>query len=189
MQTQPPSNPSPRFPMQELELIESTIKACSQWILRPQWLAILESRSTTLLANLDLITRPQPVSPRFVTKTIRRGFEYRGIVYGCRYSIDIYIHLLRRLWTNFPDRREAMAQAMGSRSRKRTYVAKTPAKLFPGQPLAFANKHSRTLVEDWYVDTNLNPKLMRRILPDAVAAAGPGLDRDVKINWERTSTS
>ena len=82
-----------------------------------------------------------------------------------------------------------MAQAMGSRGRKRPYVAKTCAELFVGKPSAFANKHSRKLADDWHVDTNLNPNLIREILSAAVAAAGFSLGKDVKINWKRTQTS
>ena len=183
MQEQPILNLEPQFLMQELEQIESAIRASQKWF------TTLQDRREALTAKLEHIKPPQPVPPRLVTKTIRRGFEYRGIVYEHWNYIDIHIDLLRRSWTDFSDRREAMARAMGSCGRKRTYVAKTPVELFLGQPLAFANKHSRTLVDDWYVDTNLNPNLMRRILPDAVAAAGLSLGRDVKINWKRTSTS
>lgn len=108
MHMQPPSIPSHKFPIQELEQIESIIQLFSQWY------ATLEGRRAVLLAQLELITRPQLVTPRLVTKTIRRGFEYPGIVYEHRNCIDIHIDLLRRLWTDFPVRRKAMARAMGS---------------------------------------------------------------------------
>ncbi len=65
----------------------------------------------------------------------------------------------------------------------RAYIAKTHAELLPGQPLAFAQHYSRTLVDDWYVDTNLNKERMRRILPAAVAAAGLKWGQDVKAYW------
>jgi hypothetical protein len=65
----------------------------------------------------------------------------------------------------------------------------TRAELFPGKPSAFANKHSRKLVDDWHVDTNLNPDQMRGIFSATVAAAGFSLGKDVKINWKRTQTS
>lgn len=80
MQIPPASNLSAPFPILELELIETIIKACSPWSARPQWLATVEGRGVTLLTELELITRPQSVLPRLVTTTIRRGFEYRGIV-------------------------------------------------------------------------------------------------------------
>lgn len=183
MQKQPILNVESQFLMQELEQIESAIQASQKWF------ATLEGRREALTAELEHITRPQPVSPRVPVKTIRHGFEYRGRVYEHRYSIDIYIDLLRRLWTEFPDYREAMVQAMGSRARKRTYVAKTPAELFPGQPLAFANKHSRKLVDNWYIDTNLSSNQIGTIMLAAVAAAGLSLGKDVKIYWQRIQTS
>jgi hypothetical protein len=169
--------------MQELEEIEFAFQASQKWF------TTLEDRRAALTTKLERITRPQPGSSRVPVKTIRRGLEYRREMYEHRYNIDIHIDLLRRLWIEFHDRREAMAEAMGSHGRKRTYVAKTPAELFPGQPMAFAKKHSRKLVDDWYVDTNLSPTQMRRILPVAVAAAGLSLGKDVKIYWKRTQTS
>lgn len=183
MQKQPILNVESQFLMQELEQIESAIQASQEWF------ATLEGRREALAAELEHIKRPQPVSPRVPVKTIRRGLEYRGEMYEHRYNIDIHIDLLCRLWIEFSDHREAMAQAMGSHGRKRTYVAKTPTELFPSQPLAFAKKHSRKLVDNWYIDTNLNPTQMRRILPVAVAAVGLSLGKDVKINWQRIQTS
>ena len=55
------------------------------------------------------------------------------------------------------------------------YVAKTFAELFHGQPMAWAGD-SRTLMEGWYVDTNLNPRTDRKVLPAAVRAA--------RLKWE-----
>ncbi|WON72894.1 hypothetical protein [Nitrosospira sp. Is2] len=186
MQIQPSGSPSSQFPMLELELIESIIKACSQWLTRPQWLAILECRLEALLAELEIITRPQSFPARPVMKTISRGFEYRGIVYARWNKISIHIDLLRYLWTDFPDRREAMARAMGRDSRIRPYVARTLAELFPGQTPAFASRHGRPLVDDWYVDTNLNPRQMPAILSAAVATAGFELGKEVKLYWRQT---
>ncbi|SEO24657.1 hypothetical protein SAMN05216404_11526 [Nitrosospira multiformis] len=183
MQEQPVLNLQLQFLMQELKQVESAIQASQKWF------ATLEGRREAMTAELEHITRLQPVSTQIPVKTIRLGFEYRGIVYEHRYSIDIYIHLLRHLWTDFPDRRETMAQAMGSCGRKRPYVAKTPAELFPGKPPAFADRHSRKLVGNWHIDTNLSSEQIRTILLAAIAAAGLSLGKDVKINWKRTQTS
>ena len=65
-----------------------------------------------------------------------------------------------------------MAAAMGLHGTTRAYVAKTREELFPGQSPAWAMRYSRTFVDGWYVDTNLNRERMRRILPAAVRAAG-----------------
>jgi hypothetical protein len=180
MQMQPASSPSPQFPMQELEQIESIIQALSQWF------TTLEGRRAVLLAQLDYLTRPQPVPPRLVTKTTRRGFEYRGVLYEHHNCIGIYVDLLSLLWTKFPDRREAMARAMGRHGRIRPYVAKTRVELFPGQTQAFAHRYGRTLVDDWYVDTNLSSRQMPPILSTAIAISGFELGKEVKIYWRQT---
>jgi hypothetical protein len=97
--------------------------------------------------------------------------------------IDIHTDLLRHLWTEFPDRRDAMAEAMGLHGTTRAYVAKTREELFPGHAAAWAMRYSRTLVDGWYLDTNLGRERMRRILPAAVRAAGLVWGQDVKTYW------
>jgi hypothetical protein len=180
MRTQPNPNVQPRFPIQELEQIESAIQTSLVW------LETLKGRREALTSELERITRPQPVITRTPTKTIGPGLEYQGEVSTHWNYIDIHIDLLRRLWTNFPDRREAMAKAMSRYGTTRTYVAKTLTDLFPGQPTLWAQRYSRTLVDGWYVDTNLNRERMRRILPAAVGVAGLKWGEDVKIYWRRT---
>jgi len=180
MQMRSTPNAQPQFPMQELEQIESVIQASRQWI------ATLEGRRETLTAELDRITRPQPVIPKAPMKTIGPGLEYRGSMSVHWNYIDIHIDLLCRLWTEFPEHREAMAKAMGRYGRTRGYAAKTLAELFPARSTAWAHRYSRTLVDGWYVDVNLNPERMRTILPTAVQAAGLKWGKDVKIYWRAT---
>ena len=178
MQQQPNPAPSPQFPIQALEQIESAIHASENW------LATLQGRREALTAELERITRPQPMPPaRPLMRTIGPGLEYRGVMTRHWNYIDIHIDLLRRLWTEFPERREEMARAMGMYGTTRADVAKTQAELFPGQSTSFAQRFSRTLVEGWYVDTNLNKERMRRILPAAVATAGLKWGSDVKALW------
>lgn len=180
MQAQTTPNVQPQFPMHELEQIESAIQASRQW------LTTLKDRRDALTEELERITRPQPVIARPAMKTIGPGFEYRGTMFGHWNFIDIHIGLLRRLWTDFPDRREEMAKAMSKYGTTRSYIAKTPAELFPGQSTNWAQKYSRHLLEGWYVDTNLNRERMRRILPAAVRAVGLKWGEDVKAYWRAT---
>ncbi len=181
MQAQPNPVPQAPFPMHELEQIESAIFASQDWI------ATLQRRREALTNELDRLTRPQQLSASTPPiKTIGPGLEYRGAMTRHRNYIDIHIDLLRRLWTEFPDQREAMARAMGLQGTTRAYVAKTRAELFPGQPASFACRFSRTLVEGWYLDTNLNRERMHRILPAAVRAAGLKWGQDVKAYWRST---
>ena len=105
MQTQLTPSGQIQFPMQELEQIESVIQASRQW------LATLENRREAL--TLERVTRPQPVIAKAPIKMIGPGLEYRGAMFVHWNYIDIHIDLLRRLWSEFPDLREAMAQAMG----------------------------------------------------------------------------
>ena len=181
MQAQPTPNGQPQFPIQELEQIESAILASQRWI------ATLQVRRALLTAELDRLTRPQPAPTSAPQKTmIGPGLEYRGVMTRHWNYIDIHIDLLRRLWVEFPDRRDAMAQAMGCYGTTRAYVAKSHAELFPGQSIAWAQRYSRLLVPGWYADTNLNRERMRRILPAAVSAAGLKWGEDVKTYWRAT---
>jgi hypothetical protein len=169
--------------MQELEQIEFTIRTTLQW------LATINDRREVLTSELERITCPQPTIAKTLTKKIGPGFEYREAMFVHWNYIDIYINLLRRLWVEFPDRREAMAKAIGRYGTTRTYVAETLVDLFPNLPTVWAERYSRPLVEGWFVDTNLNRERMRRILPVAVKAAGLKWGKDVKVYWRPTPIS
>ena len=108
---------------------------------------------------------------------------YKGVWFSNKKFIDIHKDLLRKLWTDFPERRCAMAQAMGRFGTSRTYVAASITDLFPFATVRWARKFSCRLVDEWYLDTNLNPERIQRILPAAIAAAGLKLGQDVKIKW------
>lgn len=167
------------FPIQELEQIES-LMAHSQ-----KWLATLELRRAALSVELEKITRPEAITDKKSEKIILRGIEYFGVVYEYWNNIDLYFDLLKKIWIKFPERREIMAQSIARQGRKRPYVAKDPVELFPGQPIEFVVKHSRKLIDDWYVDTNLNTNSKRIILRAAIAAAGLNMGTDIKIYWRR----
>ena len=173
-----PTFPRP-FPLQELEQIETAIEASERL------LVTLHGRHETLLSELDSLTRPETVATR-ARKTVGPGFEYRGAMVARWSYIDIHADLLRRLWTDFPERREAMAVAMGLHGTTRAYVARTREGLFPGHARAWATRYSRMLVDGWYLDTNLGRQRMRRILPAAVEAAGLAWGQDVKAYWRAT---
>lgn len=90
---------------------------------------------------------------------------------------------MHRLWTDFPEHRDAMAAAAKQNSRSRTYVARTSEELFHGQSAEWSRRHSRMLVEGWFIDTNMNPKQMQKILRSAVAVVGLEWGKDVKVVW------
>lgn len=180
MQTQSNPNPQTQFSIQELEQIEAAIQASQRW------LNTLQGRREALTAELERLTRPlvAPIKPAM--KLIGPGLEYLGKLTRHWSFIDIHVDLLRRLWTEYPEHRDAMALAMGTCGNTRTYVARTLEELFPCQPVSWAQRYSRQLVEGWYVDTNLNRERMRRILPAAVRAAGLKWGHDVKAYWRAT---
>lgn len=177
MNTQSLSDMQAQFQIHELEQIERAIQASQQW------LATLEQRRGILTAELERATRPRVYDLKPAIKIIGPGLEYRGAFVVHWSYIDIHVDLLSRLWTDFPERRELMANAMASRGTTRQYVAKSSVELFPGRTMAWAERHSRALMDGWYIDTNLNRERMRRILPAAVAAAGLRWGDDVKAYW------
>ena len=87
-------------------------------------LAIVEARHGTLMSELERMTRPEPAIAEVSMRKIGPGFEYQGEMFKRWNYIDIHIDLLRRLWTQFPECREAMAKAIDHCGRTRAYVAR-----------------------------------------------------------------
>ena len=81
------------------------------------------------------------------------GFEYCGAMVTHWSYIDIHADLLRRLWTDFPKRREAMAAEMGLHGTARAYVARTREELFAGHACAWATRYSRMPVDGLGIST------------------------------------
>ncbi|MBI2770539.1 MAG: hypothetical protein HYX47_13015 [Burkholderiales bacterium] len=176
MQPVPHTPPAQAFPLQELEQIERAIAAAQDCV------ATLQLRRELLTSELDRITRPAPPAQ----KIIGPGVRYRGEMVRAISAIDIHAGLLRRLWTDFPERREAMARAMGARGYSRAYVARSAALLFPGKPAPWAAKFSRHLVDGWVIDTNLNRPRIATLLRVAVGAAGLRWGEAVQVYWWAT---
>lgn len=77
-----------------------------------------------------------------------------------------------------------MAVAMGNAGYNRRYVATDRARLFDFKPFGWIMRFSEELYDGWYIDTNVTPKRIRRILPLAVRAAGLEWNNDIAINWD-----
>lgn len=161
------------FPLRELEQLERAIAVGREY------LSTLQLRHDALAAELERITRPATAAPRWIGP----GFTYRGEMVRAWSAIDIHTGLLRRLWTDFPERREAMARAMAARGWCRVYVARSATELFPGKSETWARKHSRALVEGWMIDSNLNHARIRMLLRLAVATCNLKWGVDVLIYW------
>jgi len=166
-----------QFPIADYEAIEREV--CS---LRTR-LTTLEPRYAALTELLDRVTRPPSKVEPAKSQARRRGFGYRGQFFTGWSCIGIYLDLMHRLWTDFPDGRERMGAAANSNSRSRAYVARDRGDLFPGKSAEWTRRHSRRLVDDWFVDTNMNPGQMQAILKSMVAAAGLEWSTDVNVNW------
>ena len=168
----------PQFSLLELEQVELAIRATSDC------LAALHVRRNALTAELERLTRPAPRSTLTPAPTLTgRGVEYRGEAFPLSTYIDIYMTVLRRLWGDFPDRRDEIAKSVGRCGTARAYIARSRDPLFPGQSPEFALRYSKPLADGWYVDTNLNQERMARLLPVAVQAAGLTWGKDVRVRW------
>lgn len=111
-------------PLDELEEVDSAIQSAIQWM------ETLQRRRESLFAELDKLTRPAPFMTPAVQQRIGPGFSYKGEMSRKWTYIDIHIGLLRKLWVDFPDRREAMARAMARHGWSRRYVASSVDQLF-----------------------------------------------------------
>lgn len=118
-----PQSPMPQsFPLHELAQLERALSAAQDYV------ATLQQRHNLLTIELDRLTRPAPPVPKIVGP----GFRYRGEMVTTWCAIDIHVGLLRRLWTDYPEKRGAMARAR--RARLFAHVRREHARsLAPGQ--------------------------------------------------------
>lgn len=153
-------------------------------------LQVLESREAEINAFLDDYTRPQlaatpdlriaPPEP----PPLRRGFAYVGHFTRCNTFIDIYLRLLRRLWIDFPNQRRDMAlAATTSRSYNRRYISQDRMNLFTGMTENWTIAHSTSIVDDWYVDINVNRNEIEKRLRRVLWPVGLKWDADVSVTW------
>lgn len=172
--------------MREIESLEVAIGAL-QSTANPRLAVTTASLADALerrMRYLDALTRPQ--SPRVIYAGRREtpGFEYAGVFHSYCNAIDIYRVVLRKLWEDHPDRRLAIAEAMSARGSMRCYVARDRVCLFPlGYSNGWINKFSESLVDGWYLDTNLNNERKQLLCRVAITAAGLNVETDVRIVW------
>lgn len=149
-------------------------------------LKYLNARQKILENQLNELTRPSVSPPPKKPTLIHCGFEYRGKIERRWYCIEVHLDLLKKLWADFPEKRDDMAAAMRSYGTSRTYVATTPEGLFLNKHTNWARQHCRRLTDGWYADSNINVERMRRIIPAAVRAAGLQWGKDVRAFWRPT---
>ncbi|MCL2661297.1 MAG: hypothetical protein FWD64_12390 [Acidobacteriaceae bacterium] len=169
----------PNTLLDDLDLMNQTINTTQACLNN-----LLNTRAS-IIRKLDAITSPvQPCTP--TRKSISRGYDYQGEHTPGRSFIGIYLGVLRRLLTDFQDKRETIANAMARSARNRRYIAQDPVALFKGKPKPpeWISKYSVELVHGWYADKNLSADHIKSLLQIAVRAAGLRWKKDVKVYWQ-----
>ena len=133
---------------------------------------------------LDEATRPSVAQPTPKFRKVQRGYEYRGKFRAKGSYISICRSLLRDLFSDFPEKRDAIAHAVSRRGYSRRYIATCPEALFQGKTVEWARQHSYCIADGWYLDTNIGLATIRKIVHTAVRAVDLIWDSDVKIFWQ-----
>lgn len=165
---------TPEEMLRELSLTEAAIAQTESF------LQLMTQRRGELTATLERLTSPEPQPARCV---FGPGYVYRGTFYSVINATWLYVALMRKLWADYPDRRQLIANAMAAHGRVRCFVASTRPQLFPGRPAEFAEKHSIGLGDGWFLDTNLNTEAKQTLLHAALEACGLRPGQDVWTYW------
>ena len=89
--------------------------------------------------------------------------------------------VLRTLAKKDPTFLQRCAQHPDSRGRKRAYIARTAAELYPDRP--DLREHHESLDGGWLVATNLNNALKKTIIQLACDVAGLKFGKDVVVQF------
>lgn len=146
-------------------------------------------------AELDELTR-QPrkslkeilaaklAQPRTIpTNVTKVGFEYKNEFIPCTFCLDIWRKLLRKLWNDYPEKREILAASAKRFGYNRKYVSNEQQSLFKGKDDRWTRKHSKKLVDGWYMDINVTPERIQKILPAMASSVGLKWGADVVVTW------
>ncbi|MFZ5557673.1 MAG: hypothetical protein ACOZDY_13290 [Pseudomonadota bacterium] len=151
----------------------------------------LKARRALIESSLDEMTRPipQPGPDLLHPATSQRpqlipmGYVYRGRPVRCWDKTSIYLGVMREVFTDFPDKQEAVAAALAAHGQTRSYISRTRNALYTEKSDEWINRHCDALVPGWFIDKNLCGGAMRTNIRRAVAAVGLTLGHDVVINW------
>lgn len=166
-------------------------------------LAWAKLRHDKLMTELDLLTRPSvplldsrrievapsgesqiAVTPETKRRYVPRGYEYREVSHRSMSKIDIFKGLMRLLLRDYPDKHAEILRSLHGIGRDRLYLSRDRWTLFTGKDHAWVERHSVDLGNGWYLDTNLNPILIQRLLRGAVQASGLAWGKDVIVRFE-----
>lgn len=192
---------NPNDLLNEFDLIGQLIaKAHTRTWSSPARIQTLEGIFDDMFIALDEETRPRRKTLREIIaermsariahplaipkKTSPIGFEYKSDFKPCTSCLDIYRNVLLQLWKDFPEKREAIAASVKRVGYNRSYISNEREKLFHKKEPRWIRKYSRLMLDGWYIDVNVTPERIRKILPVAVCAAGLKWESDVCVIWE-----
>lgn len=183
--------------LEEIDLLDKLVeKACRLTLLTPTLIQTITRLRDDGIATLDELTRPHRKSlkeilaaklaqPRTIPSNITKvGFEYKNEFIQCTSCLDIWRKLLRKLWNDYPEKREIMAASARCFGYNRKYVSSERKSLFKGKDDRWIRGRSRELVDGWYMDINVNPERIQKILPAMVLSAGLKWGEDVVVTWK-----
>lgn len=183
--------------LEDIDLYEQLItkKDKLPWLKPDQLLDIAEIFNAKI-RRLEELTCPRKMSLKEIiasrigqlqgvpTKTRKIGYEYKNEFIPCASYLDVYRNFLFQLWEDFPEKRESMAAAAKRLGNNRKYIACDRAGLFKGKDNCWVKKYSKKLTDGWYIDTNVVPERIQKILPAVIGAAGMKWGLDARIICE-----
>ncbi|AXA37021.1 Prophage Lp2 protein 6 [Candidatus Sumerlaea chitinivorans] len=114
-----------------------------------------------------------------------RSFIFKGQTYSARTACDAMRQVFALLAQEDPEFLERFAArqelSLGSRKRKRRYLARNKYDLYPGRP-DIADRASVEVAPGWWLGTHYNIAYMQKIINLALSAARPDLRESFQIN-------
>ncbi len=118
----------------------------------------------------------QPSASDAASLTWRLGAEFGT----GKSQVAVWVDFLSALFRRHPDRHEAIAEAV--RTRSRNNIARTIADIYPGQPDIAARSNAK-LPDGWFVGTNESSATKIRIARKAVEACGLAWGKDARLDF------
>lgn len=186
--------------LEDIDLYSKLIKKGSAlpWLTPALFKTLLEQHDKKIVV-LDKLTHPRKSfaeilaakrasfnsQPRIATiKANRTGYKLDSEFTPCTCCLDIWRQLLRKLWNDYPEKREIMAASAKSFGYNRKYISSDRKNLFRGKTDWWIRKHSRELSDGWYMDVNVTPERIHKILPSVVSSAGLKWGEDITVIWD-----
>ncbi|MCX7963565.1 MAG: hypothetical protein N2644_03645 [Candidatus Sumerlaea chitinivorans] len=139
-----------------------------------------------LAASQPVVPRPpRPTRTRRASGSRTCTFVFRGQTNSARSAADLMRQVFALLAQEDPEFLERFAArqelSLGSRKRKRRYLARNKYDLYPGHPDR-AERASVEVVPGWWLGTNLNNVEKQKIINEALSVARPDLRESFQVN-------